>query len=202
MVSCCNSVVCRVFLHSDVSRLFGMLMLTVCFGCCRCALELHAIARHKEECGGRFELAMTSQENRRFLAGIGADPKEYFAMLGRIDAETSTCSRASDRESIHEGIRRSVGFAKLNRMVFGVMEGWMEEQLRKQAAASAAEGSVYDSLALRSALASVMLLKGQCAEAAAMYEEILESAQRDLPDKNHPEIGEYECRVACPFTEF
>ena len=73
-------------------------------------------------------------------------------------------------------------------MVFGVMEGWLEEQLRKHAAVSAAGGNVYDSLALRSALASVLLLKGQHSDAAAMYQEIFDSAQISLPE-NHPEIG-------------
>ena len=112
-------------------------------------------------------------------------------MLGRIDAEKCNCSRAEDRQSIHEGIRSSVGFAKLSRMVFGVMEGWLEEQLRKHAAVSAAGGNVYDSLALRSALASVLLLKGQHSDvldAAAMYQEIFDSAQVSLP-QNHPQIG-------------
>ncbi len=84
---------------------------------------LHAIASKKEEGGGRFAVAMTAQENERFLRVIRKDCSEYYGMLGRVNAETSDCSRAADRESIHEGIRRSVGFAKLSRMVFGVMDG-------------------------------------------------------------------------------
>ena len=122
--------------------------------------------------------------NRKCVTLFG----RYVALLGRIDAEKSNCSRAEDRESIHEGIRSSVGFAKLSRMVFGVMEGWLEEQLRKHAAVSAADGNVYDCLALRSALASVLLLKGQHSDAAAMYQEIFDSAQVSLP-QNHPQIG-------------
>jgi hypothetical protein len=43
--------------------------------------------------------------------------------------ERSECSRAADRESIHAGIRDSVGFGALGRMVFGVMEGRMVEEL-------------------------------------------------------------------------
>jgi hypothetical protein len=103
-------------------------------------LELHAIASKKEEGGARFAVAMTAQENERFLKNIKKDFGKYYHMLGRVNAETSDCSRASDRESIHEGIRRSVGFAKLSRMVFGVMEGWMEERLRGQVAACAVAG--------------------------------------------------------------
>ena len=109
-------------------------------------LELHAIASKKEEGGGRFAVAMTAQENQRFITGIRDDYKHYYSMLGRVNAEASDCSRAADRESIHEGIRLSVGFAQLSRMVFGVMEGWMEEQLREQAAASAAVGDEEEAL--------------------------------------------------------
>ena len=69
-------------------------------------LELHAIAVKKAEGGGRFEVAMTAPEKRRFLDGI-----------------------SDDRESIHAGIRDSVGFGALGRMVFGVMEGRMVEEL-------------------------------------------------------------------------
>ena len=64
---------------------------------------------------------MTAQENERFLRSIRKYYDQYYEMLGRVNAETSDCSRAEDRESIREGIRRSVGFAKLSRMVFGVM---------------------------------------------------------------------------------
>ncbi len=58
--------------------------------------------------------------------------KEYCKMLGTVNMETSDCSRLADRVSI--GIRGSVGFVQLSRMVFGVLEEWMEGQLRVQAA--------------------------------------------------------------------
>ena len=155
--------------------------------CCRCVLELHAIASKKEEGGGRFAVAMTAQENERFLRGIREDYGEYYGMLGRVNAETSECSRASDRESIHEGIRRSVGFAKLSRMVFGVMEGWMEEQLRRQAAASAAAGEE-SAIQWDTTLATVLGLQGRHAEAAEINEAVLKAYPTLLP-KNHPIIG-------------
>ena len=61
-------------------------------------------------------------------------------MLGRVNVERSECSRAADRESIHAGIRDSVGFGALGRMVFGVMEGWMVEELRAEVAARRRDG--------------------------------------------------------------
>jgi hypothetical protein len=149
-------------------------------------LELHVIASVKENGGGRFAVTMTAQEKERFLSGI-LECSKYYDMLGRVNAETSECSRASDRESIHEGIRRSVGFAKLSRMVFGVMEGWMEEQLRRQAAASAAAGEE-SAIQWDTTLATVLGLQGRHAEAAEINEAVLKAYPTLLP-KNHPIIG-------------
>ena len=156
--------------------------------CCRCVLELHAIASKKEEGGGRFAVAMTAQENERFLRGIRKDYGEYYGMLGRVNAETSECSRASDRESIHEGIRRSVGFAKLSRMVFGVMEGWMEERLRGQATASAAAGDESEAMDWKQVFAAMLLKQGRYEEAVVLFEAVLTHRRRLLPE-NDPGIG-------------
>jgi hypothetical protein len=151
-------------------------------------LELHAIASKKEEGGGRFAVAMTAQENQRFSTGIRRDHKQYYSMLGRVNAEASECSRAADRDSIHEGIRRSVGFGKLSRMVFGVMEGWMEERLRGQAAASAAAGNEEGVMGWSSTLANILLEQGRQDEAVVIYEADLKYRRRVLPE-NHPDIG-------------
>ena len=149
---------------------------------------MHAIASKNDEGGGRFAVAMTAQENQRFMTGIHNDYKQYYGMLGRVNAETSDCSRASDRESIHEGIRRSVGFAKLSRMVFGVMERWMEERLRGQAAASAAAGDEKGSMDWNATLAVILLEQGRHDEAVAIHEDVLKYRRRVLPE-NHPDIG-------------
>ena len=155
---------------------------------CRCVLELHAIANKKQEGGGRFAVAMTAQENQRFLAGILKDHRKYHGMLGRVDAEASECSRIEDRERIHDGIRRSVGFAKLSRMVFGVMEGWMEEQLRVQVAANVAAGNEAIAMEWNSTLALVLYEQGRLDEALVIIEAVLKFRQSVMPD-DHVAIG-------------
>jgi len=149
---------------------------------------LHAIASKKQEGGGRFAIAMTAQENQRFLTGIQNDYKQYYNMLGRVNAEASECSRAADRESIHDGIRRSVGFARLSRMVFGVMEGWMEEQLRGQALACAAAGDQKAAMDWKLTLALMFLEQGRRDDAVVIFEAVVEYRRRVLPE-NHPSIG-------------
>ena len=131
---------------------------------------------------------MTAHEKDRFLTGIRHDYEKYYSMLGHVNAEASDCSRAADRESIHEGIRRSVGFAKLSRMVFGVMEGWMEEQLRGQAAASAAAGDEEEALRWNQTLARLLLHQGRNHEAVVIFEGCLKVSRRVWPE-NHPNIG-------------
>jgi len=149
---------------------------------------LHSIAIKKKEGGGRFAVAMTAQENQRFLTGIRNDYQQYYSMLGRVNVETSDCSRAADRESIHEGIRRSVGFVKLSRMVFSVMEGWMEEQLRRQAVSSTAVGDEKKAMAWNATLAAMFSEQGRHDEAVVMCEAVLKDRRRVLPE-NHPDIG-------------
>jgi hypothetical protein len=167
-----------------------LLLLSTCdVVVCRCVLELHAIAARKEEGGGEFAVAMTAEERLRFLRGIKADYAEYYTMLGTVNAETSECSRPADRASIHDGIRSSVGFGKLSRMVFGVLEEWMEGQLRAQVASSEEAGDDAGVMEWNQTLALVLMQQGRHADALAMGEQVLEFQRRVLP-ANHPGIGE------------
>ncbi len=166
---------------------------------CRCVLELHAIAVKKEEGGGDFAVAMTAEERRSFLRDIRSSHREYYKMLGTVNAETSECSRPDDRLSIHDSIRSSVGFGKLSRMVFGVLEEWMEGQLRGKAASCEEAGEYEEAMGWNQTLALVLSDKGRHADALAMGERALEFQRRVLP-ADHPDIGEGcegECWVAC-----
>ena len=156
---------------------------------CRCVLELHAIAAKKAEEGGEFAVAMTAEERRRFLQGIKSHPKQYYDMLGTVNAERSDCSRPADRVSIHGAIRDSVGFGRLGRMVFGVLEGWMEGQLREQVASCEGAGEEAEAMKWTSTLARVLADQGRHNEALAMRERVLEFRRRVLPE-DHPDIGE------------
>ena len=166
---------------------------------CRCVLELHAIAAKKAEGGGEFAVAMTAEERLRFLRGIKSDPKQYYDMLGTVNAERSDCSRPADRISIHGAIRDSVGFGRLGRMVFGVLEGWMEEQLRVQVASCEGPGEKAEAMEWTSTLARVLADQGRHNEALAMRERLLEFDRRVLPE-DHPDIGEghvWSCVACC-----
>ncbi len=155
-------------------------------------LELQAIAAKKAEGDGNFAVALTMREQKRFLRSISDDPGEYYEMLGTVDAEKSECSRAADRECIHADIRESVGFGKLNRMLFGVMEGWMEEQLRMQSAARLKDGFLFEAMELNMTLARVLELQGRSQEASVLLKEVLEICRR-VCRGDFPGIGEWYC---------
>ena len=165
-------------------------LLSACDGVLyRCVLELHAIAAKKEEGGGEFAVAMTAEERLRFLRGIKSSHSEYYTMLGTVNAETRVCSRPADRASIHDGIRSSVGFGKLSRMVFGVLEEWMEGQLRGKAASCEEAGEYEEAMKWNQTIALVLSEQGRHADALAMKGRVLEFWRRVLP-ANHPHIGE------------
>jgi hypothetical protein len=166
--------------------------------CCRCVLELHAIAAKMAEGGGEFAVAMTAGERARFLTRIKSHPSEYYTMLGTVNAERSECSRPADRVSIHDGIRGSVGFDRLSRMVFGVLEEWMEGQMRAQTALCEEAGEEMEAMRWTATLGRVLSDQGRSGEALAMEERVLETYRRVLPE-NHSGIGEGHVRrgVAC-----
>jgi hypothetical protein len=153
----------------------------------RCVLELHAIANKKAESGGEFAVAMTASERNRFLIGMKGLSKDdtpilksntlgsssYLRMLASVDAEKSQCSRPEDLESIFEGIRSSVGFEKMNRMLFGVMEEWMVGQLRAELAASRDKGDESDAISLNEGLSRLLSELGRDNEALELDKEAL-----------------------------
>ncbi len=105
-------------------------------------MELHAIAEKMKDAQGNFAVAMTREERQRFLNSISQDHRAYYAMLGTVNAESSECSRPSERECIHSSIRNSGGFVTRSRMVFGVMEAWMVGEMQAAAADRLAHADV------------------------------------------------------------
>ncbi len=163
-----------------------------------CVLELHAIAEKKASGDGNFAAAFTRLEKSRFSDGFRKDTGAYYRMLGTLNAENSTCSRPDDRDRIHASIRSSVGFATLGRMIFRVLEEWMEGELRSQAAAALAVHHEEDAMSWYSALAKVLFDQGRLAEALVLREQILEFRRRSLPE-DHSDVCAAITDVAAVF---
>ena len=106
-------------------------------------------------------------------------------MLGSVNVETSECSRTADQESIHAGIRDSVGFGQLGRMVFGVMEGWMVEEVRAQVAAKRISGDAKAEGRWSTVLGAVLCQQGRHDESVELHERALEISQLVLSEAKY-----------------
>ncbi len=158
---------------------------------------MHAIAAIKEDASGTFAVAMTREEQTRFVTGMSGDVEgAYLDMLGRVDSEASECSRPSDQRSIHAAIRDTVGFGKLNRMLFDVMEGWVEGQLRERAGVQMAEGNVLEAMDCNRSLASFLKQQGKYDAALVLEKQILEVYERNL-NASDAAIGNQRANADC-----
>ncbi len=101
-----------------------------------CVLELGHCAR--KSC--RFDVAFTAEERSRFLAAIRADASCLLGVIDNVNSMKSDCSRPSDRIAILKGIEDSIGFTKLDRMVFEVLDRWQLKTLGEQAHACESAG--------------------------------------------------------------
>ena len=82
---------------------------------------------------------------------------------------------------------RRVGFAKLNRLVFFVLEGWME-MLRMPVSLSAAAGDDTGAVERNATLAIILFKQGRHGEAAAIQDKIMAAGQI-VWCANDPRIG-------------
>ncbi|KAF0713317.1 Aste57867_4404 [Aphanomyces stellatus] len=80
----------------------------------------------------RFEVAMTKAAKAAFLQDT-ASPDEIVSLAwAKINCATSTTAKPSDRDHIFELIDKGPGFAKVDRMVFQVLEAWVRRTLDTQ----------------------------------------------------------------------
>ncbi|KAH9140414.1 hypothetical protein AeRB84_015363 [Aphanomyces euteiches] len=101
-----------------------------------CVFELYASIVEN----ARFEIAMGRSQKESFLQDIRHD-LAFTQMLATIQSEKSQTTIPSDRDNIFKLIRDEVGFAKLDRMVFGTIEEWMLRTVDKQIASASSPES-------------------------------------------------------------
>ncbi|CAK4713436.1 unnamed protein product [Aphanomyces euteiches] len=92
-----------------------------------CVFEVYASVVEN----ARFEIAMGRSQKASFLQDI-QDDGAFYKMLSTIQSEKSETTIPSDRDNIFQLIRDEVGFVKLDRMVFEVLEKWMLPTVSQQ----------------------------------------------------------------------
>jgi len=87
-----------------------------------CLFELYCTA----DTGSTFEVAMSREQQRLFLDAMAAGGlTALHTMLATVDVERSECGQAADRDRIFDAVRRTVGFAGINAMLFAQLRGWV-----------------------------------------------------------------------------
>jgi tetratricopeptide (TPR) repeat protein len=152
-----------------------------------CVLELHAVACEIIADKGCFELAFTPAEHAAFILMLKSQDAvekqcdSYYNMLGRIRSEAAECSRIEDRQAIHKDIEDTIGFSKLDRVIFSVLERWMEKQIQHEHESSVRGGEMDDAERMRQARANLLAEQGDFSQAISLGEEKLVRLNRSFP---------------------
>ncbi|KDO25130.1 hypothetical protein SPRG_09278 [Saprolegnia parasitica CBS 223.65] len=80
--------------------------------------------------GANFELA--HMDRAAFLRDMQTSPGTFLEMLSTIRSEKAQATVASDKASIDRAIVDQVGYTKLDRMVFTLLESYVKDTLRMQ----------------------------------------------------------------------
>lgn len=145
-----------------------------------CIFEAYCTA----DTNSRFDIAMSSADEDKFLHDVEYDPSHTInRMLETIRSERSDAWQQSDREKIHDVIKRTCGFAKIDGMVFEQMRSWV---IGTTVRAVEKENDPERKLRLMSALGNLHQGQSNFDAAEATLKKCLEERKTLLGD-NHPD---------------
>ena len=128
----------------------------------------------------KLQVALSQSALERFLEDISDSPiKAINGMLAAIDVSQAVCFMAEDQQRILDLIRRDIGIAQLNSMIFERMRSWIIE------AAAAALAKDETNLNLMNAVASLYQQQGNYDLAEPFFLDCLEKRRAAFGD-SHP----------------
>ncbi|KAJ3239489.1 Kinesin light chain 3 [Chytriomyces hyalinus] len=81
--------------------------------------------------GCKFHITLTTGEKSDFLNAILSDAKKFHTILANTSCIRSEAFKMTDKKSIFRVIRSTVGFAKLDQLVFDTFSGWVVDQFKR-----------------------------------------------------------------------
>ena len=129
-----------------------------------------------------FEVAMSRDCQRQFFEDVSNDVGAVNKMLATINAERSECWKTEDRDRIFDAVRRTVGFAGINAMVFEQLRGWV---VAVTVAALREEGDRMKAVGLKNTLAKLYYGQGKYDQAEPLYVECL-ALKKEVLGEDHP----------------
>jgi tetratricopeptide (TPR) repeat protein len=80
-----------------------------------------------------FDVAMTAHSEISFVEDMDESAHDAInKMLGTIDCARSECFNDDDRMQIHDAVKRTLGFSKMNKTIFEVMRSWVIRKYEKE----------------------------------------------------------------------
>lgn len=79
----------------------------------------------------QFEIAMCKSEQKRFIESIESEPDSIQRMIAVVDVERSEASNPLDKQLIFEAITKTVGFNKINTIIFELLRHWTVKTVQR-----------------------------------------------------------------------
>eukprot|EP01041_Mallomonas_annulata_P001942 gene1942-3766_t len=139
-----------------------------------------------------FEVAMSTSESDMFINELKHNYSSINTMIAKVDLARSEAWNPADRDQIFDSVKKSVGFAGLNTMVFERLREWVRNVTLKAIDQVTDEQS---ELQLKMSLGKIYLDQGNYGEAEALqmecYERRVASLGEDHVDtlKSLSELG-------------
>ncbi|KAI8806005.1 hypothetical protein BJ742DRAFT_899907 [Cladochytrium replicatum] len=123
-----------------------------------------------------FHLALTKNEEAKFLEPIRTSPGKLFEVLERVRSEESQAVVPADQENVHKIIRQTITSPKMDRRMFDVSRGWMFGVLERKVDSVVDK----DNNDWKLPLAIIHMDQRNAAGAEAIFQEALKVQLRDL----------------------
>ncbi|KAJ3278973.1 Kinesin light chain 3, partial [Borealophlyctis nickersoniae] len=147
-----------------------------------CVFELYACTNTESH----FAIALPPRHTSEFRTSLRDNPEEFYNMLATINSAKSDAFKASDRDAIHEAIRKTVGFSALDRMVLSVLSNWMVSTLQAHILLTEKAGDEVEHAEWLSSLARLFFDQGRYEDAEPLYVKSLERFRLVLGE-DHPD---------------
>lgn len=136
--------------------------------------------------GARLHIAMTKETEADFKKALTNSFEKVQSALSSVDVSTCVAYHKSHTEMVHEEIKRTIGFAKLNEMVSLRLTQWLIEtgtnqlNLINTVIDTADTAAVVDTFKLQDNLARMIRESGSPSVAESSYKELLSRMEARL----------------------
>ena len=143
-----------------------------------CIFEMYATAITNST----FEIAMSDVDKKQFIEDIEEKTKDTMnKMLSVIDAKKSECWKSEDRVLIFKAIENSVGFGKINEMVFEQLRDFVIAEGKKALDENTDESRISS---LKNMLGELYQGQGKYEHAISLFEDSWKTNTEQKGEKN------------------